>query len=199
MSNDNDNANLKAILEASWANKPAKMRTAFRQRKRAEIIKATAVCCLDAARDEYTEITYGELAWLVNTKGKEPAGGTNAEVAPVADGFTKAWPFGMEADLAERKVRRNGVPADFGAIKSIWDVLCTLAHNHPRITHRDALLPPHIEPGAVPVRMTKLREMLAPLGVTIPPATRGLGYLLAEGCWVKRQRARPRPQRRSLS
>jgi hypothetical protein len=95
-------------------------------------------------------------------------------------GFDTTWPFGMLANLAERKVRRGDTEADFGSNKPAWQALVKLARNYPRRTSAEALWEDGTtELGSVYTAVSTLRRLLAPLGVDIPhPGRRG--YVLAE-------------------
>jgi hypothetical protein len=101
---------------------------------------------------------------------------------PPADGFDHAWPLGLQANLPERKVRRNGVVADLAANQPKWRLLKVLADNFPRTFSAQDLLRAGW-PEATPELSTfyatasKLRKLLRPLGLTV---TRGnQGYTLA--------------------
>jgi hypothetical protein len=101
--------------------------------------------------------------------------------------FTTAWPLGMYANLAERKVWRNGAEADLAANKRMWGVLSKLTQAHPNAIQTSDLLelvwgdPSDSLPelGAVYTTVSSLCVRLAPLGVCIANK-RGRGYILAE-------------------
>jgi hypothetical protein len=93
--------------------------------------------------------------------------------------FTTDWPFAMKADLAGRKVRRGDKEADLGGNRPAWETLVKLANNYPSRTLAVAMQREETELGAVYAAVSKLRRLLAPLGITIlNPGRRG--YLLAE-------------------
>jgi hypothetical protein len=96
-------------------------------------------------------------------------------------GFDTRWPFGMLANLAERRVRRGDKEADFGSNKPTWQALVKLARNYPSRMSAQALWSSNdtTELGSVYTAISTLRRLLAPLGIHIPHAGRR-GYVLAE-------------------
>jgi hypothetical protein len=94
-------------------------------------------------------------------------------------GFETVWPLGLRANLADRRVWRNGAEADLAGNKGAWEALVMLTRNHPARTHVTALWRNETEQGAVYMIVSRLRQLLRPLGLDIS-TTRNAGYLLAE-------------------
>jgi hypothetical protein len=101
-------------------------------------------------------------------------GGANRGVPP---GFETRWPFDMRANLADRRVWRNGIMADLGTNKPAWEMLCKLAKNHPSRSPAETLRSGDTEKGSVYTAASELRCLLAPLNVGIE-SLRTVGYLL---------------------
>jgi hypothetical protein len=86
----------------------------------------------------------------------------------------------MYANTSARQVWRNGQTADLGNRPTAWEALRVLARNYPSRTPTEALQRPEVEPGAVYAAINKLRDILVPLGISIPTHPDRRGYLLAE-------------------
>jgi hypothetical protein len=86
----------------------------------------------------------------------------------------------MKADMADRRVRRGRQIADFGPHNSPWKVLRALVDSYPRRTPPEALLREEIELGTVYAHISKVRQLLEPLGIIIPHPGQHRGYVLAE-------------------
>jgi hypothetical protein len=130
----------------------------------------------DRLRFEKAEKTVAR--WLKdNPKAlpSEPDRETTTAIPP--NGFETKWPLEMRADLAQRKVRRGDKVVDFGGHLTEWNALVKLARTHPAHTPCAEFWRAETEMGAVYTMMTKLRELLAPLRISIPHAGRR-GYLL---------------------
>jgi hypothetical protein len=102
-----------------------------------------------------------------------------AKTENAPDGFAESWPFGMQANLPDRKVWRQGDVADLATSAPEWDALCKLAKNYPNRTHTKQLQRGDTEPGSVFVAVSKLRTLLAILGLAVDNV-RNDGYLLIE-------------------
>jgi hypothetical protein len=123
----------------------------------------------DGAKEEYIEL----VKEINGMRQAEPEG-------PIPPRAATAWPLGMKADPADRKVWRNEVEADLGNSEAAWEVLATLARNYPSRTPLKALWRDETELGAVYMNVSRLRKFLQPLGLIIPQGNRA-GYVLAEG------------------
>jgi hypothetical protein len=126
-------------------------------------------------KDDGAEEEYIELVKEINgVRQVQPEGAIPPRAAT-------AWPLGMKADLANRKVWRNEVEADLGNSKAAWEILAKLARNYPSRTPRDALWrDDETELAAVYMNVSRLRHLIQPLGLIIPRPN-GAGYVLAEG------------------